>query len=86
MHAKAIIERGERIHWSFRYPLYLGALVGLLLDVAWNWTGGIVVFREAPREFTFTDRCKRHKGGHGWQRIRAHWWCEQLNKFDPGHC
>jgi hypothetical protein len=86
MHTKAVLDRGEKIPGLFRLPLYLGAVVGLILDIAFNWTLGIVIYREPPQEFTFTSRCSRHKQGHGWRKEKAEWWCKQLNKFDPGHC
>ena len=86
MHAKAIIERGELLPSWILYPLYIGALVGLVLDVLFNVVCGTYLFRELPREFTFTSRCKRHKASGGWRASKAKAWCAQLNKFDPGHC
>jgi len=88
MHAKAIVERGDSIPFVLLLPLYVGAFVGLVLDVLFNWTAGSIVYRELPRELTFTSRCKRHKLAPWGTRDRekAEWWCKQLNKFDPGHC
>ncbi len=87
MHTKAIINRGEKIHKLFLWPLYLGAGLGLLLDVAFNVIFGSYIFAELPRELTFTSRCKRHKKGVDTKRKKkANWWCSQLNKFDKGHC
>jgi len=86
MHCKAILDRGEKLPKVFLYPLAVGAAVGVMLDVLANFVIGTIAFREAPRELTMTERCKRHKAGHGWQKRRAEWWCEQLGKFDPGHC
>ena len=86
MHAKMIIGRGEKIHILFKGPLYIGAVVGLALDVLFNIFIGTFIYVEAPREITFTARCSRHKRGVGWRKDKAKWWCLQLNKFDPGHC
>ncbi len=86
MHAKAIVGRGERLHWSFKGPLLCAAAVGYIIDCAWNWTFGCAIFRERPRRMTFTARCAHHKRGSGWRRERALWWCRELSKFDPGHC
>lgn len=87
-HAKAIIARGEKIHWTFKVPLAIGGVIGWLLDVVLlNWfVGTLFVFYELPRELTFTSRLKRHSRGLGRWRKRAEWWCEQINKFDQGHC
>lgn len=86
MHAKAILARGERVHFIFLGPLAIGAVVGWLLDVAFNMTIGSLVYLELPHELTFTSRCKRHKKRLDWRSDKAKWWCKQLNKFDPGHC
>ena len=87
MHAKRVIDRGTQIHGLFLYPLYVGAGIAVLLDVAFNATAGTVMFRELPREALFTERCRRHKKAKsGWRKLRAQWWCRQLNKFDKGHC
>jgi hypothetical protein len=86
MHAKAIISRGEKIAGLFRGPLYVGAGVGVFLDIVFNLTLGSVIYREPPKELTFTSRCSRHKEGAGWRKDKAEWWCRELNKFDPGHC
>jgi hypothetical protein len=87
MHAKAIIERGEDIHWFFGAPvLALGGL-GLVLDVVFNWTIGCVIYHERPHEWTFTARCKRHKRkSFGWRQERALWWCAEMSKYDKTHC
>lgn len=84
MHAKAVHERGElTIYW--RVMLLPLAVVGLLLDVAFNLTFGTLMFRELPRELLFTARCQRHVRGVGRRRPLALWWARQLNQFDPGH-
>jgi hypothetical protein len=87
MHTKAVIDRGETIHPLILYPLYLGTAVALVLDVLFNVLCGTWIFKELPREFTFTSRCSRHKSGTaGRRKNKAKWWCSQLNKFDKGHC
>jgi hypothetical protein len=86
MHAKAIIDREEEIHGLFLYPLYVGAVIALLLDFLFNVFCGTWIFKELPRELTFTARCKRHYVGMaGKNKTKAKWWAAQLNKFDPGH-
>jgi hypothetical protein len=86
MHAKAILDRGEKLPKVFLYPLYVGAVVGLILDVAFNWTLGILIYSEAPREFTFSSRTQRHVDqSHGEQKRRAVYWAHQMNKFDQNH-
>ena len=85
MHAKAVLERGEQIHWVFKGPLYLLLAIGLPLDIAWNVIAGTLMFQELPRELTFTSRLKRWKAEGGRRGQRARWWAAELNKFDPGH-
>lgn len=85
MHAKAVIDRGEDIHWIFKLPLYALFAAGIVLDVIWNWTIGSLIFRELPRKITFTSRVKHHLKRSGWRQDRALWWAEELNKFDRGH-
>lgn len=61
------------------------ALLGLVLDVAFNVIFGTIVFRELPREWLFTSRCRRHIQGAGSRQRMARWWAKQLNPFDQGH-
>ena len=87
MHAKAIKDRGDNIHWSFKYPILLVAVLALLIDILWNVTVGNFIYLEWAKELTFSSRCHRHKNeSFGWQRERAVWWCAELSKYDPNHC
>jgi hypothetical protein len=87
VHAKAIFESDRSINWFFKWPVFVLGVLGVVLDVTWNWTIGCLIFRELPRKITFTSRCgyhKKHSGG--WRQSRAQWWCDEMSKFDPGHC
>lgn len=87
MHARAIMSRGERIHWLFLAALVPLAIVGYIGDLVFNLTIGCLIFREGWRKPTFSQRCYYHKHhGDGWRRQRAIWWCAELNRFDPSHC
>jgi len=75
--------------WYGLYPLLI---IGLAMDVLFNFIIGTVYFRELPKifdkEFLFTSRCQRHMEGDGIQLYRAHKVCTYL--LDPfeegGHC
>jgi hypothetical protein len=75
------IERMKAYWFTFR---------GYLADVWFNWTTGTKMFKERPKELTFTARLIRHKKtGVGWQYGLAQWICEEmLNPKTPGgdHC
>lgn len=69
------------------HGLGLFFIIGLVMDVLFNWIIGTLYFRELPRELLFTDRCKRHMKGSGAQLRRATLVCAYLlNPFDSGHC
>jgi hypothetical protein len=84
MHANAERKRGElSTYWLVTLlPL---AVVGVLLDVAFNLTFGTVMYLELPRELLFTARCQRHFRGQGRRQRLAAWWAKQLNQFDADH-
>jgi hypothetical protein len=92
MSAKEDIRNGVQYHWSFYYPLLIGAGVGLLLDiVVMNFLIGTIAFRRLPNllhlELTFTSRVQNivDRGpSHPWYE-RAVWWGIQLNKIDARH-
>lgn len=88
MHAKAIIDRGEKLHWFFEVPLALGGLVGVVLDVAFNYAFGWAIYADKAilRGPTFTARTRYWKTQPGWRGDRARWWCAQMVKFDKTHC
>lgn len=64
---------------------YCWLVVGGLADIVFNWLCGSWIFRELPREWTFTARCKRHVAGRGWRQRKALYWADVLNSIDPGH-
>jgi hypothetical protein len=85
MHAKAVNERdGLSLFWKVHVlPL---ALLGLLLDAAFNLTFGVLMFRELPHELLFSSRVQRHVSvGHGQRFGLAMFWARQLNTFDQDH-
>lgn len=68
-------------------------VIGVVLDAVTNWTVAILVFRDWPREWLVTTRCKRYLNDEQhrekWRGRRALWWCTHV--FDPldptaGHC
>lgn len=76
----------DEITWRLKIPVYLMFVVGLLADVAFNWTVGTVIFLELPKEFVFTDRLKRHwRGDSQKMKDRAERWVKLVNMIDPGH-
>ena len=88
MNAKAVVERGEELTPFFAGPVYVGFVVGLVLDVIWNWTAGCWIYRERPRKITFTSRCKLHKKKplSDPRGRKARVWCREMNKYNAGHC
>jgi len=61
--------------------------VGLIVDVAFNWIIGTIVFLEVPKETLFTGRCERWLYDRTWRGAVARWFCSQLlNPFDKDHC
>ena len=91
VNGKATIERGPNLHWTFRFPLYVGAAVTAVLDFIMNLFVGTWVFRESPkwitrREFMFSGRVQRHiDESHGKQLETAIWWGTQINILWPKH-
>lgn len=84
MGARAAQQAGTlTLFWKLHlYPL---AIVGLVLDVAFNLTFGLM-FLELPREFLFSSRVERHyRRSDGWRRDLALFWARNLNVFDPKH-
>lgn len=84
MHANAVRKRGSlSTYWLVTLlPL---AVIGVLLDVAFNLTFGTLMYLELPRELLFTARCQRHIRGSGRRQRLAAFWAKQLNQFDAGH-
>lgn len=76
--------RGVTFTWWVNIPLKVGFVVGYVADVIFNATWGSVIFREIPREWTFSQRVNR------WIRQKpndatAVEWAERINKIMPGH-
>lgn len=73
------VDRRHRYRWFWWALLPLGA-VFYVLDVAFNWIVGTLIWFEVPREFTYTARLKRMRG-----RVGFDWQASILNGIDPGH-
>jgi hypothetical protein len=61
----------------------------LVLDVAFNFTVGTVLFLRLPkvRRPTFTQRCKDHLEDEDFRGRMARFVCDGwLNPFEAGHC
>lgn len=68
--------------------LLLPAIVGLVLDVLFQFTFGWVMFLETPFRggLMFSGRVQHHyRHSDGWRRRLAGWWARQLNVFDENH-
>jgi len=84
-------KKGEEftIFWKI---IFSGLLITFVIgDVFWNFTYGTIANWEVPKfkekEWTFTERCARHKReSTGWKLKHAVWWCLQLHQIDEGHC
>jgi len=72
------------IIWKGLYPFFI---VGLLLDVLFNFIIGTIYFLELPREWLFTSRCQRLLKSKGTKLRKANFMCNYLlDPFDKGHC
>lgn len=76
--------------WKFLRPevKIVGALVvltGYTLDVAINWTLGLIL--GITQDMTLSQKCKRLGHGDGWQADVARYLCQNwLNAFEIDHC
>ena len=64
-------------------------LVGILCDVLFRWTVGVVILADVTPCWLFTDVLKRHVKEDTWRGKIARFMCSKLlNKFDPSgeHC
>jgi hypothetical protein len=84
MHAKSLRETGG-LSTFWMVNILPWAVVGLLLDVAFNVTFGTLMFRELPRELLFTSRVQRHYMTDGSRGRMAAFWARQLNQIDATH-
>lgn len=79
-----------KAQWKYLRPEVkaVGAIVvltGFALDVAINWTLGLVL--GVTQDFTLSQKCKRLGQCDGWQADVARYLCQNwLNVFDNGHC
>lgn len=81
-----IKEHKDEIGLFMKIPVYVWLVIGLTADFGFNATWGTVIFREIPREMTFTARLQRHwRGTNGKQMRRAEKWVKYVNLIDPGH-
>lgn len=85
MHAKLLREKDE-LSLFWKVNLLPAAVIGYFLDVAFNLVVGTILYREIPRELTFTERCRRHKDSSGSRGRIARWFCFQFGQIDSGHC
>lgn len=69
------------LYW--KVMLFPAALIMVVLDVAFNLTFGVIMFRELPHELQFSGRVQRHVDDSPSDRRRmALWWARILNVFD----
>lgn len=84
MAAKAAIERGSlTLYWKVNLlPL---ALIGVLLDFAFNYTFGWM-FLKVPRPILFSSTVQHwYRNGDGWRLRLARFYGRNLNVFDDSH-
>lgn len=79
------------ILWALFYLIFAKGqkwlmLPGFLVDVVYNLVWGSILFIEPPKQFTLTQRIKRHTDKATWRGKIARLICAKLNKYDPGHC
>jgi len=83
MHARHIMTRAE-LSKFWKVNLAPLAVIGLLLDAAFNITFGTLFFRELPKEWLFSSRVQRHWRSDKNDRM-AVFWAARLNEIDAGH-
>ena len=96
MHYKVVKDRGyfngsfkemgtvKQIFYLVGWVVYI---VGITLDILFNWVVGSIMFKEKPRGLTFTSRLHWHKENSSGRNLEiAVEWCDALIQFDPGHC
>ena len=85
VHAKVLRDSG-RLNLFWKVNVLPWAVIGLLLDVAFNATAGTLCFAELPRELLFTKRVQRHVNeSDSWRLRLALWWMRQLNQIEADH-
>ncbi len=86
-----VIYAGVKRVWSqlsfIQKSFFLPIALFYPVDILFNWTLGSLLFLEAPKELTLSERCERHIQGHNFLRKRiANQVCLLLNIFEPNHC
>lgn len=87
MGARAAMEEG-RLTLYWRVHLYPLALIGVLLDVAFQFTFGWLIFLETPFRggLMFSGRVQHHfRYSTGWRQRMAAFFARNLNVFDSEH-
>ena len=66
----------------------IGVFFFFVVDAAYDWIYGTLIFLEEPKELTFTQRVCRHmRGPEGWRKSLAIWICRWFfEPFDKLHC
>jgi hypothetical protein len=73
------------LRWEVKAVGVFVVLIGFVIDVAFNWTIGLLL--GITPDATFSQKCKRLKAGGGWRAPVARYLCDNwLNPFDPEHC
>lgn len=87
MAAKAALESG-RLTLYWKVMLLPAAVLGGVLDFAFQFTFGWLMFAETPFRggAFFSGRVQHHyRNSDGWRRALAGFWARNLNVFDSGH-
>lgn len=83
---KRLLDLGITAFWYIRVVAYVWLVVGGIADVLFNWIWGSIIYREFPKEWTFTARTRRHfYRVSGWRKAKAERWAVLLNAVDPNH-
>jgi len=83
-----------RTRAGLAYWLLVATVVpGIAFDIAYNWTFGIIIFRDITPDLTLSKRMERYREAlkykATWRMRWADWICEHLlNPYDPKgrHC
>ena len=83
-----------RVHTRIGNYFAEAALIpGILFDVVYNWTFGMLMFMDVTSDWTLSERLSRYRNSDKhkatWRMRWADWICEHiLNPYDPKgkHC
>lgn len=85
-HAAHLRDEGVEFGKLITGLMYVYLAFGLVVDFLFNVVFGTIIFRERPRELTFTKRVKRNLTSTDRRRMtKARDWQMKLNKIMPGH-